>query len=123
MASTTTATHQRWTDIPAETITDAISRRYITGDRVTVARFELKRGGVVPKHAHEHEQVSCVLSGSLRFVIDGSETVVSAGGVMRIPGHVPHEVTVLEDAVVLDVFSPIRQDWIAGTDTYFRQPR
>ena len=109
--------------MPAEALTEAISRRYITGDRVTVARFELKRGGVVPRHAHENEQVSCVLSGSLRFVLDGSETVVGAGEVMRIPGGVPHEVAVLEDAVVLDVFSPIRQDWLDRTDSYFGQAR
>lgn len=114
--------HYRWTDLPAEAVTESIGRRYLTGDRVTVARFELKRGGVVPRHAHENEQVSCVLSGALTFVFDGREVVVGAGEVMQIPGGIAHEVTVLEDTVVLDVFSPVRQDWIDGTDTYFRAP-
>ena len=111
--------HSRWTDMPAEELTATIARRYLTGDRVTVARFELKRGGVVPRHAHENEQVSCVLSGSLRFQFDDREVLVSAGEVLQIPGGIPHAVTVLDDAVVIDVFSPVRQDWIDGTDTYF----
>jgi hypothetical protein len=38
---------------------------------------------------------------------------------MQIPGGIAHEVAVLEDTVVLDVFSPVRQDWLDGTDTYF----
>jgi quercetin dioxygenase-like cupin family protein len=119
-----TVVQHRWTDIAAEQINPAISRQYITGDRVTIARFELKRGGVVPRHAHENEQVSVVLSGALRFKIDGRDIIVRAGEVMQIPGNVPHEVEVLEDTLVMDVFSPIRQDWIDKTDNYFgREPR
>jgi unsaturated pyranuronate lyase len=97
----------------------AVLRRYITADRVTIARFELSRGGVVPRHAHENEQVSCVLSGALQFDIEGRAVVVRAGEVMQIPGNVPHAVTVIEDAVVIDIFSPIRQDWLNRTDSYF----
>jgi len=104
-----------------EAVTPAVSRRYITGERVTVARFELKRGGVVPRHVHDNEQVSCVLSGSLLFRIDGRETTIRGGEVMQIPGNVAHEVEVLEDALVIDVFSPVRQDWIDKTDTYFKR--
>ena len=111
--------HHRWTDLPAKAITDSIGRKYFSGDHVTVARFELKRGGVVPRHAHENEQVSCVLSGALKFQFDDREVVVGAGEVMQIPGGIAHAVTVLEDTVVIDVFSPVRQDWIDGTDTYF----
>src|SRR4051794_2501244 len=111
--------HYRWIDVPSEQITDAIARRFITGETVTVGRFELKEGGVVPSHAHLNEQVSIVLSGVLLFKIDGEETVVRAGEVMQIPPNVAHQVEVLEDTLVIDVFSPIRQDWIDRTDTYF----
>jgi quercetin dioxygenase-like cupin family protein len=104
---------------PAQALTESIQRRYFTADRVTVARFELKKGGVVPRHAHENEQVSCVLSGALTFQFDDREVVVGAGEVMQIPGGIAHEVTVLEDTLVVDIFCPVRQDWIDGTDTYF----
>src|SRR5829696_5337228 len=114
--NTVPATLHRWSDIAPEQINPAIARQYITADRVTIARFELKRGGVVPRHAHENEQVSVVLSGALLFRIDGREVTVRAGEVMQLPGDLAHEVEVLEDTIVMDVFSPIRQDWIDKTD-------
>ena len=88
----TNAVHHRWVDIPSEQINESIARRFITGDSVTVGRFELKQGGVVPSHSHANEQISIVLSGVLLFKIDGRETVVKAGEVMQIPGNVAHEV-------------------------------
>jgi len=85
-----TVVHHRWSDIPSEQINASIARQFITGERVTVARFELKRGGVVPRHAHENEQVSYIVSGALKFVFDDREVVVREGEVLQIPGHVPH---------------------------------
>ena len=117
----TRTVHHRWADVPSEQINPSISRQYITADRVTSARFELKKGGVVPVHAHENEQVSFVISGVLRFTIDGRDIIVRAGELLQIPSHVPHGVDVLEDTLVVDVFSPVRQDWIDKTDTYFRR--
>lgn len=113
--------HHRWIDVPSEQINDTIARRFISGDGVTVGRFELKQGGIVPSHSHVSEQISIVLSGALRFKIDGRETVVRAGEVMQIPSNVAHEVEVLEDTLAIDVFSPVRQDWIDKTDSYFKR--
>ena len=61
------------------------------------------------------------MTGKLKFRIDEKEVVVAGGEILQIPGGVPHEVEVIEDALVIDVFSPIRQDWIAKTDTYFKR--
>jgi quercetin dioxygenase-like cupin family protein len=115
-----TVVRHRWSDVPSETITPFIERRYISGDRVTVAQFQLRRGGVVPRHAHDNEQITCVMSGRLKFVLNGQDMIVGPGDVVEIPGGVEHEVHVLEDTLVMDVFSPIRQDWIDKTDHYFR---
>lgn len=123
MDSVNHAVHHRWSDLPSEQITDAIRRTYLTGDRVTVARFELKRGGVVPRHSHENEQVSCVLTGALKFVLPSGDVLVQAGEVLQIPGGIDHEVEVLEDTVVIDIFSPVRRDWLDKTDTYFQRPQ
>jgi quercetin dioxygenase-like cupin family protein len=111
--------HHRWSQVPAEAITPAIDRRFITAERVTLANFQLKAGGVVPRHAHEQEQLTYVVSGALKFVVDGDALVASGGDVVQIPSGVEHEVQVLEDSAVIDVFAPIRQDWIDKTDTYF----
>jgi quercetin dioxygenase-like cupin family protein len=114
------AMHYRWKDVPTEAVNPSARRQYVSGERVTVARFELARGGLVPRHAHMNEQVTCVLSGALKFKFDGHEIVARAGEVVQIPGMVNHEVEVLEDSVALDTFSPVRRDWIEKTDDYFR---
>jgi quercetin dioxygenase-like cupin family protein len=116
--------HFRWDDIPKETVTDVISRRLITGDRVMLAHVYLDAGSVVPTHSHENEQMTYILEGALRFWIgdDGSEEIeVRAGEVLHIPSNVPHKAEALEDTLDIDVFSPPRQDWLDGTDTYFRR--
>ena len=118
---TTHAVHHRWADVPSEQINESIARRFITGDSVTIGRFELKQGGVVPSHSHASEQISIVVSGALLCRIAGAETIVRTGEVMQIPGNVAHEVEVLEDTLAVDVFSPVRQDWIDKTDTYFKR--
>ena len=113
--------HHRWVDVPSEQINETVARRFINGDSVTIGRFEVKKGGVVPAHSHVNEQVSIVLEGLIRFRIDGVDTIVKAGEVMQIPGNAVHEVEALEDTLVVDVFSPIRQDWIDKTDSYFKR--
>jgi quercetin dioxygenase-like cupin family protein len=110
----------RWLAEPVEELTPSIGRQLVHTETMTIARIRLRAGTVVPSHEHPHEQVATVLEGSLSFVIDGEEHVVSAGESMFLPGSVPHEVEALEDSVVLDVFSPVRDDWVRGDDAYLR---
>jgi quercetin dioxygenase-like cupin family protein len=63
-------------------------------------------------HAHESEQMTYILQGALRVVVGGEETIVREGEVLHIPSHVPHQAEALEDTFELDIFSPIRQDWL-----------
>ncbi len=112
-----------WEDMPRERVTDALSRRLITGERMMLAQVYLDKGCIVPRHSHENEQLTYILEGSVRFWIgeDGEEElVVRAGQVLHIPSNVPHMAEALEDTLDVDVFSPPRQDWLDGTDTYFR---
>ncbi|HEY7285504.1 MAG TPA: cupin domain-containing protein [Vicinamibacterales bacterium] len=109
----------RWDDIPDKQLAPGVRRRFLTADRMTIARFSLSRGAVVPVHDHDHEQVSYVVSGALKFVVDGKETLVRSGEALQIPSWAKHGVTALEDTHVIDVFSPVRQDWLDGTDNYF----
>ncbi len=116
-----TATLHSWKSIPQHEVTTGLVRRFVTASRFTIANFDMKRGCVVPSHAHENEQVSYVVSGALKFDVAGKPVIVRAGELLQIPPQVPHGVEVLEDAHVIDIFSPIRQDWIDGTDTYFKR--
>src|SRR5438067_12116329 len=63
----------RWADIPKEQVSEQLSRRLITGERMMLAHVYLKKGCVVPKHAHENEQFTYILEGALRFLIGGTE--------------------------------------------------
>jgi unsaturated pyranuronate lyase len=119
--TTTVPVHHRWNQIAPERINASIVRQFITAERVTIARFELARGGIVPRHAHENEQVSYIVSGALKFVFDDREIVVRGGELIQIPPGVPHAAEVVEDCVAIDVFSPVRQDWIDKTDTYLQR--
>ena len=116
-------THYRWTDIPREELSPLIGRRLVTGERMMLAHVYLAKGAIVPRHAHENEQLTYILEGTLRFRLgeDGAETVdVAAGEVLHIPSNLPHEAEALEDTLDVDVFSPPRQDWLDGTDAYLR---
>ena len=65
--ATSGLTHVRWTEVANESLTDTIQRRYINTGQMTIARFELTRGGVVPRHSHEHEQVTNTPPGFKSF--------------------------------------------------------
>ncbi len=112
----------RWDAMPKEPVTDKLRRRIVTGERMMLAHVYLDSGCVVPKHAHENEQFTYILQGALRFWIgenEDQELVVRAGEVLHIPSHIPHKAEALEDTLDVDVFSPPREDWLSGTDTYF----
>jgi quercetin dioxygenase-like cupin family protein len=119
--------HEKWSEIEHEKVTDDISRRLFTGERMMLAHVYLEKGAIVPTHSHENEQLTWIIEGALRFWIgeEGSdhiqELVVSAGEVLHIPSNVPHKAEALEDTFDVDVFSPPRQDWLDGTDSYFNK--
>lgn len=122
MSSPSAVTLFNWESMPKERVTDVIERRLVTGARSMLAHVYLKKGSVVPRHSHDNEQFTYILEGALHFWIgaDGSEEViVRAGEVLHIPSNVEHRAKALEDTLDLDVFTPVRQDWLDGTDDYF----
>ncbi len=118
MNSRTVRLH-RWDEIALEKVTEMVSRKLVTGEREMLAQVYLKRGCLVPLHSHPSEQMTYVLQGALRFVVAGEEITVREGEVLHIPSSVEHQAEALEDTFELDVFSPIRQDWLDHCDDYF----
>jgi quercetin dioxygenase-like cupin family protein len=117
------ATLAGWDRLQSKEVAPGIHRRSFNSDRLTLARFTIARGAVVPVHKHEQEQISSVISGALRFQVGGREVLVRAGELLQIPSWVEHGVDAVEDSEVIDTFSSIRQDWLDGTDNYFKNPR
>ena len=119
--STQTVRLHRWDEIALEKVTEMLSRKLVTGEREMIAQIYLKRGCLVPMHSHESEQMTYILQGALKFLIGGEEITVREGEVLHIPSWVEHQAEALDDTFELDVFSPIRQDWLDHTDDYFHR--
>jgi quercetin dioxygenase-like cupin family protein len=113
--------HYTWEELDKEILSPTIARRIITGEKAMVAQVFLVKGAVVPEHKHQSEQITYILEGALLFEIDGKEILVGKGQVLRIPSWKPHKATALEDTLDLDIFSPIREDWLKKDDAYLRQ--
>jgi quercetin dioxygenase-like cupin family protein len=109
-----------WNKLEQEQLNPRVARKVIHGANMTIARLEIRKGAVVPAHSHVHEQIATVEKGAMKFLIEGREQIVGAGQSIAIPPHVPHGVEALEDSLVVDVFSPAREDWIRGDDAYLR---
>jgi quercetin dioxygenase-like cupin family protein len=113
--------HIKWDDIPAEQINDKFLRKLTWDGGLMMAWMECKQGCLVPPHSHHNQQLTFVVKGRWRFEIGGETLEVGANEMVYIPPHVVHSAEALEDLIAYDVFTPPREDWIQGTDTYLRQ--
>ncbi len=89
--------HIRLKDMPVEHLNPLIDRQFVSGERSMLARLVLRKGSIVPLHSHENEQITYILEGTLKFIVQGEEIIVRAGEVLVIPSNVPHSAEALED--------------------------
>jgi quercetin dioxygenase-like cupin family protein len=82
------------------------------GAATLMTEFRLQAGCPLPVHDHPQEQTGYLVSGRLRLSIGGETHDVTPGDSWSIPGGVPHGAEVLEDAVAIEVFSPVREDYL-----------
>ena len=106
----------RWDEIALDKVTEMLSRKIVSGEREMLVQIYVKRGCLVPMHTHDSEQMTYVLQGALKFVVAGEEITVREGEVLHIPSGTAHQSEALEDTFELDVFSPIRRDWLSAAD-------
>ena len=113
-----------WDDVPIEQVTPMMQRRLIYGEKVMIARMKFKDGILVPLHHHENEQITQVISGTIRFWFGEKKDQtmdLNAGDSVVIPANLPHEALMIGDVEEIDNWAPPRQDWIDGTDDYLRK--
>ena len=107
--------HRDWSVIPSERVADGIDRQMVWGERVMVCRLRFDPRVVTAVHSHAHEQVTLVERGRVEFAIDGQSRTAVAGDVLVFPPHCEHGATILDEEVVLiDIFSPLREDFLPG---------
>ena len=109
-----------WEQVPIDDLIDGIKRQVVTGDKIMLGRIVFPAGPKVPVHTHESEQLTHVLKGKLLFVIEGHEVIVSEGETLTIPSNLKYSAKALEPTEEIDAFSPMRNDWLDGSDIYLR---
>ena len=84
----------------------------VHGEKTLMGQFKIAKGSAIPTHSHPHEQTGFLVSGKLRFNVDGEVTDVEPGDSWCIAGDVEHSADALEDSVGIEVFSPVREDYL-----------
>lgn len=95
-----------------EVVPGIVVHTLAVGKNMMLCWVTLRKGAQLPAHSHPHEQASFVISGHLKFIVDGEEKDCPAGTGVVFPPNVQHSAYVVEDSVVTDVFSPIREDYL-----------
>jgi quercetin dioxygenase-like cupin family protein len=104
-----------WSHVPVERLEEGIERQTIVGERLMVCRLRFAPRVVTPAHDHPHEQVTLVEKGRVLFIVGDEERIAQAGDVLHFPPNSWHGATILDEEVVLiDIFSPIREDFLAS---------
>ena len=107
-----------WETVPVESIAQGIDRQMVVGKNIMICRLRFDAFVNTPVHSHPHEQMTIVEQGRVRFFVEGKERIATAGDVLHFPSNIRHGATMLDREVVLiDIFSPIRQDFLPGGQT------
>ena len=96
---------------PVEMVPGVWRRTLAWGERLMVVQVTLEEGAVVPAHRHPHEQITCVIEGELAMEVEGRTHVLGAGDSLLFPTDVEHGATALKRTLVVDTFSPPREEY------------
>ena len=84
----------------------------VYGEKTLMTEFLLKKGSSLPRHSHPHEQTGYLVKGKIRLSIGAEEFEAHPGDSWCIPGGVEHGAEIIEDSVAIEVFSPVREDYL-----------
>ena len=96
---------------PVEMFPGVVRRTLTAGERLMLVEVTLEEGAVVPMHTHPHEQTGYLVAGRMLFELDGESRELGTGDCWLVPSNLPHQVTALAACVVVDIFSPPREEY------------
>lgn len=105
-------------ELPFQHLSEKVARRYVSGEKLTIANFQLKKGALIADHHHPNEQITYVIHGSIKMRIKEKDYILQSGDMIIIPSNLSHSVEALEDSLAIDAFNPPREDWPKGDDAY-----
>ena len=98
-------------EIPERELAKGIKGRYFHTNSTTIGFVDIEKGANLPAHSHFHEQITQILEGQLEMTIDGVTQVLEPGVITLIPSNLVHGAKALTDCKVVDIFSPVREDY------------
>lgn len=100
-------------DLEWSTVGEGVKRKIMTyDDKIMLVKVHFEVGSIGPKHEHYHSQVTYIVSGEFEFSIGDEVKLVKGGDSVYIPPHVIHGAICKKDGILIDVFSPIREDFM-----------
>jgi len=98
-------------EIPEKELAKGIRGRYFHTNSTTIGFVDIDKGAILPAHSHMHEQTTQITEGQLEMTIGGVTQVLEPGVITLIPSNVVHSAKALTDCKVVDIFSPVREDY------------
>ena len=84
----------------------------VYGEKTLMTEVKMEKGAVIPPHKHPHEQTGYLVSGHMDFLVNGEHQIAKPGDSWNIAGDIEHGATALEESVIVEVFSPVREDYL-----------
>ncbi|BAT71964.1 conserved hypothetical protein [Thermosulfidibacter takaii ABI70S6] len=101
-----------WSEVDTKKPAPGVTMRVITGEKVQMVLFEIAPNSEIPEHSHPHEQMGTVLEGKILLKVGNEERILKKGDAYIAPPNIPHSGKTLDEkAIVLDVFSPPREEY------------
>lgn len=88
--------------------------KIVHSDNMTLISWEVEEGALLPEHLHEHEQITNIIEGEFRLIMDNDVKILKAGDTAVIPSHTKHEGLALTPCKIIDAFYPVREDYLRG---------
>jgi quercetin dioxygenase-like cupin family protein len=98
-------------DIAAKAVVKGINGHYVHGQEMTFGLIHIDKGSDLPEHQHVHEQITYMLEGQLDMIIGGIPYTLTPGMIHVIPSNTPHSAKAITNCTLIDVFSPVREDY------------
>lgn len=99
--------------IQPEVCGEGTTRKILTyNEDLMMVEVTFAKGAIGAEHTHPHQQICYIAKGSFEFNLDGEKKVVKQGDSILIPGNINHGVKALEDAIIVDTFTPMRKDFL-----------
>ncbi|MBL6644770.1 MAG: cupin domain-containing protein [Flavobacteriaceae bacterium] len=97
--------------LPSKELMPGYHGKMVHGNQLTWAFWTVEKGAVVPEHQHPHEQIMHVVEGDFEFTLDGETKIFKPGDIVHIPSNLPHSGKAITPCKLMDVFSPVREEY------------